>query len=165
LQWSLTQTGHISYKPAAIKLSEIINETFNLLLGIAEQKHISLVSSVDENLFVLADENMIKTIIRNLLTNALKFTPAKGRITIKATLQQSMVEITVTDNGIGISEENLEKLFRIDTPVSTMGTENEKGTGLGLLLCKEFIEKHGGKIRAESTEGKGSKFIFTLPVH
>jgi signal transduction histidine kinase len=165
LQWSRTQTGHISFEPTRIKLNEIILETFLLHSGMAEQKNILLESSVNDNTFIFADENMVKTIIRNLISNAIKFTPDNGQINIKALEQQSMIEITVSDTGVGISEENLKKLFRLDTPVSTMGTQKEKGTGLGLLLCKEFVEKHGGKIRVESTEGKGSDFIFTLPAH
>ena len=107
---------------------------------------------------------MLKTIFRNLISNATKFTPENGSITINYALSGSQVEVSVADTGIGIPPENLSKLFRIDTNVSTKGTANETGTGLGLILCKEFIGKHNGKIWVESEEGKGSEFKFTLPM-
>jgi len=107
---------------------------------------------------------MVKTIFRNLISNAIKFTPENGTITITATMDDLQVEITVSDTGVGISYENIPNLFRIDTSVSTKGTSNETGTGLGLILCKEFVEKHTGKIWVESEIDKGSKFKFTLPI-
>ncbi len=164
LQWSRTQTGRISFDPALYKLATIIEETYKVLSGEAQQKEITLETFTDRNIMILADENMIKTVFRNLVSNSIKFTPVKGRITIYAVEHESEVEITVADTGVGIPEENLKKLFRIDTAVSTLGTAKERGTGLGLLLCKEFIEKHNGKIWVESIEGKGSNFKFTIPL-
>lgn len=164
LQWSRTQTGNISYTPTKINLSAIVEETMNLLEGNARSKNITVQSLIDQNITVFADENMLKTIFRNLISNATKFTPENGSITINYALSGSQVEVTVADTGIGIPPENLSKLFRIDTNVSTKGTANETGTGLGLILCKEFVEKHNGKIWVESENGKGSKFKFTLPM-
>jgi signal transduction histidine kinase len=113
---------------------------------------------------IMADKNMIKTILRNLISNAIKFTHKNGRVEVMAAVDTKEVEISVQDNGIGMSKETMAKLFRLDGNLSTRGTENEKGTGLGLFLCKEFVEKHGGKIWVESEQGKGSIFKIVLPV-
>jgi signal transduction histidine kinase len=113
---------------------------------------------------VFADENMLKTVIRNLVSNGIKFTNLDGEILIQAVLNQCEVEITVSDNGVGMNEETSNNLFRIDSTVRTTGTANERGSGFGLILCKEFVEHNGGKIWVKSKIGKGSKFIFTLPV-
>ena len=164
MQWSRAQTGYISYSPVSIKLKDIIEETINLLLSDAQQKNITLESTVIAEIMVYADENMLKTILRNLIANAIKFTPNNGRIYIEAGNRKSEVEVIVGDTGVGISKEDIDKLFRIDTVFTTLGTADEKGTGLGLLLCKEFVEKHGGKIWIDSIEGKGSEFKFTLPL-
>jgi signal transduction histidine kinase len=112
---------------------------------------------------VAADLQMVKTILRNLISNAIKYTNINGEIIINACELKKYVEVTVKDNGVGISVENQRKLFQIDSFHSTPGTKDEKGTGLGLLLCKEFVELHGGNIRIESEPGKGSRFAFTLP--
>ncbi|MBE0646735.1 MAG: ATP-binding protein, partial [Bacteroidales bacterium] len=113
---------------------------------------------------VLADRDMILTVLRNLISNAVKFTSFGGKIHIIVTPNHDFCEISVRDSGIGISKEDIDKLFRIDSKFSTRGTADEKGTGLGLILCKEFVEKHGGKIWVESELGKGSTFRFTLPI-
>jgi signal transduction histidine kinase len=113
---------------------------------------------------VYADKNMVRTIIRNLISNAIKYTKLDGFIRITNYCDKNSCKISVVDNGIGIPLQNLEKIFRIDESFSTSGTENEKGTGLGLILCKEFVEKNGGKIWVESSENEGSTFSFTLPV-
>ena len=107
---------------------------------------------------------MLNTVLRNLIQNAIKFTDTGGKIEIHAVSEKNQIQITVADNGIGMNEETLNKLFRIDTAISRSGTANETGSGLGLILCKEFIEKHEGKIWVESEEGIGSKFVFTLPL-
>ncbi len=107
---------------------------------------------------------MTKAIIRNLISNAIKFTNPEGKVAISTAKKKDMMQVTVTDNGTGISKENISRLFRIDDPFKAAGTENEQGTGLGLILCKEFVEKNGGKIWVESEIGVGSKFIFTLPL-
>jgi signal transduction histidine kinase len=112
----------------------------------------------------MIDEHMISTVLRNLLSNAIKFTNPHGKITISAIPKESELEISVVDNGIGIKQDKMEKLFRIDKHISSLGTEGEEGSGLGLILCHEFVTKHGGRIWAESEPGKGSNFVFTLPI-
>lgn len=163
LQWARTQTGKIEYKPKNIDLNLVLLENINLLSSSAFKKNINIISEVRESTYVFVDENMVKTIFRNLISNAIKFTPANGYVTITSKDRNDFVEISVIDTGIGISEENLPKLFRIDVHHTTIGTSNEKGTGLGLILCKEFVEKNGGNIKVESTIEEGSRFTFTLP--
>jgi signal transduction histidine kinase len=139
----------------------IYQETSELLRQSTEDKNIKLINKIPENTYIEADKDMISLIIRNLISNAIKFTHKGGKILIDA--KNKLIEITVKDNGIGIPKEIQSKLFDIDENKSTQGTENETGTGLGLILCKEFVEKHGGEIWVESEVDKGSKFIFTLP--
>jgi len=163
LEWSCSQSGQTEFNPKETDLEQITSDTFRTLNQQAQIKNINLISEIQERTMVFADENMISTVIRNLLSNAIKFTDNGGRISISAQKYGDMVKITIQDTGIGISKENLNKLFRVDAQYKTIGTANEKGTGLGLLLCKEFVEKNNGHIRVESEVGKGSKFIFTLP--
>ena len=134
----------------------------------AERKSIKLINNIPEECYVDADKFMLSTVMRNLLMNAIKFTPKGGEITISISLIEDQnniefTEISIEDTGIGISKEVQSKLFKIEESVSTYGTEKEKGTGLGLILCKEFVEKHSGRIWVESEVGKGSRFVFTLP--
>ena len=129
----------------------------------AEQKHITLTSSIEEKILAYVDIEMIDTVLRNLISNALKFTNAGGRVTISATQDEQYVEVSVSDTGIGIDEKFLSKLFRIDASFHRKGTAGEKGTGLGLILCKDLTEKNGGRIWVESRMGGGSTFKFTLP--
>jgi signal transduction histidine kinase/ligand-binding sensor domain-containing protein len=164
LQWSRSQTGRITFDPARLNLSAIADETVNLLEGNALRKNIRINSLVDQNIIVFADEHMLKTICRNLVSNAIKFTLENGTITIKSVLTNAEVEITVADTGVGIPPENIPKLFQINTTITTKGTLSESGTGLGLILCKEFVEKHNGTIWVESEINKGSEFKFTLPL-
>jgi len=163
LEWANSQRGKISFKPQEINLEDILNEEFLTVNDAANSKNIELKSSVPEKLVVFADRNMIKTILRNLISNAIKFTYKNGKVDVKAIARDNEVEIAVSDNGIGINKDTIAKLFRIDANLSTRGTENENGTGLGLFLCKEFVEKHGGKIWVESESGKGSIFKLILP--
>ncbi|GEM_PF-3934203 len=165
LDWANMQRGKMPFQTEKINLQEIFNNEIFSLQQIAKMKEIeiSCVKSYGE-IMVLADKNMLKSILRNLMTNAIKFTRKTGKILLSAELIENFVEISVSDNGVGISAENAEKLFRIDKHLSTQGTNNETGTGLGLILCKEFVEKHGGKIWVESKEGQGTTFKFTLPV-
>lgn len=164
LQWSRTQTGKIEFNPQKISLFNSINQNIDLLKPSASKKHVGLINKIDESVFVNADEDMLNTILRNLLTNALKFTKRDGSVTITSKTLGNMVEISVVDTGVGMDESIQKKLFRLDETITKTGTDNEAGTGLGLILCKEFVEKHGGKIRVESDPGKGSNFIFTLPI-
>jgi len=163
LDWSGTQSGQINFTPKYIKLGEHINNVISLLSANAYEKKLLLVSEVDKDEKVFADPNMLSTILRNLIGNAIKFTSAEGSITIGSNEKATMTEICISDTGMGISSENLEKLFNFNESFSTKGTIQEEGTGLGLILCKEFVEKMGGEIRVESTPGEGSSFKFTVP--
>ena len=164
LEWSSSQTGSLKVIPATLNLQKLVEHTIAFLNENAKNKHIKIFSSVDETTLVFADENLLDTVIRNLLANAIKFTPEKGQIEISAKqAQENMVEISISDTGVGIKPENIDKLFGFDASYTTLGTHQEKGTGLGLMLCKEFVEKNGGKIGVESEEGKGSRFYIVLP--
>ncbi|MCK4662739.1 MAG: PAS domain-containing protein [Bacteroidales bacterium] len=165
LDWSRSQQGDIKYEPKNVEISLIVNENIELLKNMAEKKNIKIDSYIPDNIFGYIDENMIKTVLRNLISNAIKFSDKKGKIDVSFTTKGKFHEITISDTGIGIKQEDIKKLFRIDVHHTTMGTQKEKGTGLGLILCKEFVEKHGGKITIKSKIGKGSKFIFTIPVN
>jgi len=164
LEWAKSQTGKILFNPGQVSLSELLNEEFVMLNDMAAEKNIELRRSFSENFTFIADKNMIKTVLRNLISNAIKFTNMNGTIEINALIWNRQAEISVSDNGIGMNKETLVKLFRIDANLSTKGTANEKGTGIGLFLCKDFIEKHGGKLWVESELGKGSVFRFLLPL-
>ncbi len=163
MEWSRSQTGRMEFNPEFIEMVEMINDASDLLAYSAEQKLINIILDLPSNAPVYADKDMINTVLRNLISNAIKFTRPDGEIIISAKEDHEGFMVTVSDNGIGISKSSMEKLFRIDESYSTPGTRNEKGTGLGLILCKEFIEKHGGKIWVESEVMKGSTFYFTLP--
>jgi PAS domain S-box-containing protein len=164
LEWSKTQTGNISFKPVSLNIKEIAEKNLYSLKVSASNKSILLQSEIKEDLQVLADKYMLDTVLRNLLINAIKFTNKNGTVSLRAIRKDGQVTVIVKDTGIGIEEENIEKLFKIDTKFFNVGTANERGTGLGLLLCKEFVEKHGGKIWVESEFGAGSEFKFTIPV-
>jgi PAS domain S-box-containing protein len=164
LQWSRSQTGRIEFNPTKILLKNLVNVNLELLQPTAANKEIQIKSEVVDDIYVQADEDMLNTIIRNLITNAIKFTPKGGTITIAAKEVGKYAEISVEDTGVGMSEATMANLFRLDTTHSTLGTNQEAGTGLGLILCKEFVEKHDGKIWVESKLGVGSKFIFYLPL-
>ena len=164
LQWARSQTGKLEFKPEEINLYKTFNKNLELLSPIAEKKKISLVNEISDSMSVYADLNMLNTIFRNLISNAIKFTGSNGKIDIIAKKKNGSVQIIVKDSGIGIDKTDISKLFRIDVDTSTIGISEEKGTGLGLILCKELVEKNKGSIWAESEPGKGSAFCFTLPV-
>ena len=163
LEWSRSQTGRMEFSPEYVEMVVLINVVLELLSDSAKQKSIAIRKELPRNMLVFVDKAMISTILRNLISNAIKFTRMGGQIVISAELKNTELIIAIRDNGVGIKKENIEKLFRIDENHSTLGTQNEKGTGLGLILCKEFIEKHDGKIWVESEVGKGSKFSFSIP--
>ena len=165
LNWAKSQTGQLNYIPKKIFISNVILEIIALNRLHAETKKISIVYSSSTEIEVYADENMLRTVLRNLISNAIKFTNIGGKIHIYATLKQEHVEISIADNGIGINKEKSKMLFEIISNTTTVGTANENGSGLGLVLCKEFVNKNGGEIWVESEEGKGSDFKFTLPLH
>jgi signal transduction histidine kinase/ligand-binding sensor domain-containing protein len=163
LEWANSQRGKILFKPVPIKLNELLVEEFSVLIDMATGKNIELKSFLNDDLTIIADRNMIKTVLRNLISNAIKFTHKNGKVEVKAMSENKHIVISVSDNGIGMTKETIAKLFRIDANLTTHGTEDEKGTGLGLFLCKEFVEKHGGRIWVESEAGRGSTFKFLLP--
>jgi PAS domain S-box-containing protein len=163
LEWSRSQTGRIEFSPEYIDVFNQINEVSQLLVESANQKSIAILKQIPRNTLVFADKAMLGIILRNLISNAIKFSHPGGEITISAEKKDLELLIEVEDHGVGIKHQGLEKLFRIDQTYSTLGTQNEMGTGLGLILCKEFVEKHGGRIWVESEPGKGSKFSFAIP--
>lgn len=163
LNWARSQTGRMEFNPENFEIVELIEENKMLLAGNASQKLISIKTSLPEKLTVFADKQMISTVIRNLLSNAIKFTKENKEILITVKENPENIHVSIKDQGIGIAADRLEKLFRIDSSVSTPDTNNERGTGLGLILCKEFVVKHGGNIGVDSEKGKGSTFYFTLP--
>jgi PAS domain S-box-containing protein len=164
LDWSRTQTGNIEYRPVIIDLSVIANENMAIMQASATSKKVKISMKIPYNTTAFADENMVKTVMRNLISNAVKFTGRDGRVDIIAEKLSNVVMVCIQDSGVGIEPENLSRLFRIDEQIKTKGTENETGSGLGLILCKELVEKNNGKIWAESKPGEGSRFCFTLPV-
>jgi len=164
LNWARIQSGKFPFNTAKINFSAICKNAIEKLELNAINKNITINQIIDEKIYIFADVNMLHTILRNLVSNAIKFTNKDGLIEIYSETNLREVIITVSDNGIGIEPEKIKKLFDISYKNSTEGTENETGTGLGLLLCKEFVEKHGGKIWVESEIGKGSDFKFTLPL-
>jgi signal transduction histidine kinase len=163
LQWSRSQTGNIEHKPEVLGLNTILQENLHLFTDTAKAKNITLVTESGENMLVRADKNMLEFVLRNLTSNALKFTREAGNVKITAHAEPEFTEITVQDNGVGISPEDMKKIFQPDIHFSTPGTGKEKGTGFGLLLCKDFVEKNGGKIAIDSQPGKGTSLTFTLP--
>ncbi|MCX6175731.1 MAG: ATP-binding protein [Ignavibacteriales bacterium] len=164
LHWSRSQTGRIEFNPQKIELKKIVDDNLVFLSKTAEKKQIQLFHEIASDLFVTADEDMLNTVMRNLLTNAIKFSHKGGSINVHAIRQGTSVQIGVQDTGVGMDQNTIDNLFRLDLTRSKTGTENESGSGLGLILCKEFVERNNGKIWIESIPGKGSKFIFTLPL-
>jgi signal transduction histidine kinase len=164
LLWTQSQSGKLPYEPQELKLSDLCEEILKTSVPIAHEKGIIIDSFVGNDIKSYADRNMLETILRNLVSNAIKFTNSNGKIAVNAKQTGSNLFISVTDNGIGMSTEIKNKLFDISRMVTTKGTANEGGTGIGLFLCKDFIEKHGGEIWIESEEGKGSVFTFTIPI-
>lgn len=165
LAWSKAQTGQITYTPEEIHLSSFITEVYENMVTNAESKEISITTPSENNYRVMADPLMLETILKNLVSNAIKFTDKGGNvvIAIRETPKAEMIEVSITDNGIGISPAVLDKLFKIDSKIKRQGTMDEEGSGLGLMICKEFIEQNGGEIGAESTLNQGSRFWITLP--
>jgi two-component system sensor histidine kinase/response regulator len=172
LAWSQLQRGRIKYEPGPIDLHNLAERTISLLEDVARNKQIQLTHTIEVGLFIHADEHMIDTVMRNLTSNAIKFTPAEGKVTLSARqngvsaddAETEWVEIKVADTGIGISPQDIDKLFKSDIHYTTPGTAREAGTGLGLILCHDLVTKNGGKIWVESEENKGTVVTFTMPV-
>lgn len=164
LDWSRIQFNRIEFEPKVFNLYEVVSSVVNALRSVAKDKNITVVNLVPKNCTINADAHMIKTIIRNLVNNAIKFTPKYGLIKISSGFDIDDLIVSVEDTGIGMSKEIVNKLFKLDSKVTSSGTEGETGTGLGLLISKEFVEKHNGKIWAKSEREKGSTFFFRIPV-
>jgi PAS domain S-box-containing protein len=164
LTWARIQQGGLECVPDTVDVYSVTEENRELLLAIASQKQIALHNTVPRQTYVFADHNMLSTVIRNLLSNALKFTPVGGRIHVSSSSSDDdVLTLTVTDTGVGLAPEDASKLFRIDAPYTRVGTAGEKGSGLGLVLCKDLIEANGGSIALESRPGAGTTVTLTLP--
>jgi PAS domain S-box-containing protein len=164
LSWSLSQFGKIKFSPEKLNLKTLLLGILDGLQQLAYRKNIQILETFFVEAVCFADKNMIATIFRNLISNAIKFTNRNGTITIAAEKENGFLEISVTDTGVGIPKERIDDIFCINKNISTKGTVGEKGSGLGLILCKDFVERHGGKIRVKSEIGKGTSFIFTIPL-
>jgi signal transduction histidine kinase len=164
LYWAGTQTGKIAMTKTKLDLKDILNEVVSLSSANANLKCIKLLTEIEDNSIIFADKFMIETVIRNLVSNAIKFTSKGGEVKILSKRTDSSLEVIVSDTGIGLNEDQLNALFKIDNQIKRKGTAGEQGSGLGLILCKEFVEKNNGKILIESTPIKGSRFIIRFPV-
>jgi signal transduction histidine kinase len=164
LEWAKSQTGRLTFLPLEIELKKLLSDSINVHSSMAEQKNITISLKYDEDMKVFADPLMIETVLRNLINNAIKFTPQNGEILVTAKQNQNEVEVCIADNGVGISETDCLNLFRIDSKVKRKGTNDEDGSGLGLILCKEFVHKNYGSIWVKSAPDQGSSFFFTIPV-
>ena len=164
LEWANIKRGRMEFRQEMVSLTNVVNQTICLINESSRQKDIAIKANISEGLEIYADLHMAESILRNLITNAVKFTAPKGKIFVSAkTTNDNQIEISIEDNGVGMSQELQDNLFKIDSKVIRPGTDGEASSGLGLLLCKEFVEKNGGKISVVSEEGKGSKFSFTMP--
>ena len=165
LDWAKSSTGQILLDPQSINISSIITEILEQSRSAAMVKGITLdYQPKEDEVIIYSDADILRTILRNLMTNAIKFTPTGGRVVIESIIRDDQLELSISDTGIGMNNDKLNTLFSISSNASTLGTSKEKGSGLGLVLCKEFVEKLGGRIKVESEEGKGSRFSFTLPL-
>ncbi len=162
LEWSLSQTGAMKFEPAKVDLLALVNDVIQLFHDPAELKSVKIDQRIPCEIVIEADKGMLKTILRNLVSNGIKFTPSGGQVLVGVDRIGDELTIYVSDTGIGLKEEELDTLFSLENRYSRPGTDNETGTGLGLLLCKEFVELHGGRIWAAPNAGGGSKFCFTL---
>lgn len=165
LGWAKSQSNILNVYPESLDLKLLASSIAGLLKLNSENKKISIENNIPEGITVFADMQMIQSVLRNLLSNALKFTPENGSVEMNALEMNTEVIISIKDSGVGISEPSLKRIFDQDQPVKTLGTNKESGSGLGLILCKDFVEKNGGKIWVESEKGKGSIFSFTVPVN
>jgi len=165
LQWSRSQTGRLEYIPKVIDLNDVISEIFDLVKVQAKTKDIQLIKNCKKDSFVFADDDMLTTVVRNLIANAIKFTRKGGAITVESNKENDFYTVNIADTGVGMDEKILKSLFKIEVQQSQKGTNNEQGTGLGLILCREFAERNGGKIWATSQPDKGSVFSFTVPAY
>ncbi len=164
LVWSRMQNGKMKYTPKSVRIDELVSNTMMIIAPIAQNKEIKLDWNVNSDIIATIDPNMIGSVLQNLVTNAIKFTEKGGSVMLQAYTESNLLNFSVTDTGVGMDENRINKLFKIDKSSSSRGTDDEVGTGLGLIICKEFVEAHQGKIRVESTPGKGSNFSFSIPI-
>ena len=165
LEWGQMQNGSMSFQPKISSLSDLIVKNVETLKERSDQKGVIVINTVSGPVDAYMDEKMINSVLLNLLSNAIKFTHRSGTVIVKVNkTREEVVEMSITDTGVGISESEVEKLFKVGEKTGMKGTDGELSTGLGLLLCKEFVEKHGGQIWVESQENIGSTFYFTLQV-
>ncbi len=163
LDWAHSQTGTLAYTPQKVSFLEVYASTESLIKPVADQKRISLHTEISEDVYVYADPRMLETVMRNLVNNAIKFTHQGGLVEVKVESEGHKVVVCVEDNGVGMSSSDVRSLFQIDSKLKRKGTNNEDGSGLGLLVCNEFVQKNGGKIWVDSQNGKGSRFFFSVP--
>ncbi len=163
LEWSVVQKNKMEFNPIELNVREVFGTVINLVTAVANTKGITVNSRLKDDVIINADRNMLTTIVRNLMSNAIKFTPDNGLVEVDMRIADNSVLFSVTDTGVGMSEEQIASLFVNGSNISTLGTNSESGTGLGLLLCKEFVERHGGSIDVKSSVGKGSTFSFAIP--
>jgi signal transduction histidine kinase len=164
LTWSRSQKGSIEFDPQTNDLNFIAQNTLELLSQSAKNKNIILFNRIPKDSFAYFDTNMITTVVRNLISNSIKYTPDGGTIKIESELKEDCICISIIDNGVGIAPERVNDLFKIDATQSTPGTNDEKGTGLGLILCKDFVMKHKGELVVKSALGIGTSFTFSIPI-
>ncbi|MBK8662238.1 MAG: HAMP domain-containing histidine kinase [Ignavibacteriales bacterium] len=163
LAWAQMQRGLMKFEPIELEINTVINDVFQLYLDNAMEKDLKLINETPLGKTIKADHNMLYLLLRNLVYNAIKFTNPGGEIRVGENATSGFSEIYVADNGVGINPSSLSKMFRIESQSTTLGTAHEKGTGLGLVLCKDMVEKNGGTIRVSSEVGVGTTFYFTIP--
>ncbi|MGY6530039.1 MAG: GAF domain-containing sensor histidine kinase [Cyanobacterium sp.] len=164
LQWSMLETGNLSWRPKRLLLWEVVQGVLDLLYGTALHKKIALVNEISSEINVYGDLMMLESVLQNIVNNAIKFSHMGDKITVSCTQEDNdLIRIIITDTGVGMTQEQMNRLFEMEYSASKVGTEGEKGTGLGLLLCKEFVHKNGGSIKVMSELNKGSQFSFTIP--
>lgn len=162
-KWSQSQSGKMIFSPESLNFGSAVEETIDLFALIAAQKEITIKKNIPLDLKIFADRNMLDTILRNLISNAIKFAKTGGEIIISALSTNESLTLAVMDDGVGMDKEDFDRLFKLDTPFTSLGTQNESGTGLGLALCKDFAARHGGKIWAEARKNEGSAFYVSFP--
>ncbi|MBF2056689.1 MAG: GAF domain-containing sensor histidine kinase [Cyanobacterium sp. T60_A2020_053] len=163
LQWSMLEIGSLPWKPTRLNLNEVVDDILLMLSGVARTKSISLINKIIPAQTIYGDTKMLQSVLQNLINNALKFTPEEGQVTVSSQVEHNLIRVIVSDTGVGMTQQQVNKLFNIEHCISRDGTQGEKGTGLGLLLCQEFVAKNGGTMKVESHIGKGSQVSFTIP--
>jgi len=165
LQWSRLQDGRFDFTPEKVSIKEVINNVIELFIYNANRKEINLTTDIKDDFYIFVNKNIIEIILRNLVDNAIKFTNQNGNVLITYEIKNNFADISVIDDGIGMTQEEINNIFKIDKKIKKTGTKSEEGTGLGLIICKEMIEKSGGELKIFSNEGKGSKFVLSIPIY